>query len=86
MQALDRDLVHLVGDRVVAVPGQPVDAGPDQEMGSGFPGRAEQLVDVALAIADVDAASRLAEKLRGLLDVLQPADALLLARSEPASD
>jgi hypothetical protein len=41
MQAFDRDLFHFVGDRVIAISGQAVDAGPDQEMRSGFLGRAE---------------------------------------------
>jgi hypothetical protein len=78
MQAFDRDLFHFVGDRVIAISSQAVDAGPDQEMRSGFLGRAEKLVDIALAIADVDASSRVTEKLRGLLDILQPPDAFLL--------
>ena len=42
------------------------------------PGRAEQLVDVALAITDMDASSGMSEKLSGLLDILQPPDAFLL--------
>ena len=41
-------------------------------------GGAEQLEDVALAVADVDAPGRVAQQLRGLPEVLQPADALLL--------
>jgi hypothetical protein len=41
MQRFGRDLLHLVGDRVIAVASQAVDAGPDQEMRSGFLGRAE---------------------------------------------
>src|SRR5258708_4840592 len=47
-------------------------------MRSGFLGRAEKLVDVALAITDVDASSLITEKLRGLLDIFQPPDAFLL--------
>ena len=50
MQPLDRDLIHLVGDRVIAVSGQTIDAGPDQKVGSNLLCRAEKLVDVALAI------------------------------------
>jgi hypothetical protein len=48
MQAFDRDLFHFVGDRVIAISSQAVDAGPDQEMRSGFLGRAEKLVDIGL--------------------------------------
>ena len=41
-------------------------------------GRAEQLVDVGLPVADVDAPGRVAQLLRGPGQVVQPADALLL--------
>jgi hypothetical protein len=60
MQPFDRNLIHLVGDRVISISRQAVDAGPDYEVRSGFSSRAEQLVDVALAIGDVNASSRLA--------------------------
>src|SRR5258708_6787952 len=51
MDPLNGDLFHRVGDRALSVACQPVIAGPDHEMRSGFARRAEQLVDVALAIA-----------------------------------
>ena len=70
MQPFDGNLVHLVGDRVISISRQAVDAGPDHEVRSGFPSRTEQLVDVALAIGDVNTSPRLAEQLRRLLDVL----------------
>ena len=38
MQPFDSDLIHFVGNRVIPVSGQAVDAGPDQEVRSGFPG------------------------------------------------
>lgn len=41
-------------------------------------GQAEQLVDVALAITDMDAAPRRAEQRRRLTQVLQPAEAFLV--------
>src|SRR5882724_5652449 len=47
-------------------------------MRSGLLGCAEKLVDVALAIIDMDASSRVTEKLGGLLDIFQPSDAFLL--------
>ncbi|MET4236487.1 hypothetical protein ACVWXN_005936 [Bradyrhizobium sp. i1.4.4] len=37
MEPFDGDLVHFVGDRVIPVPSQAVDAGPDQEMSSERP-------------------------------------------------
>ena len=78
MQPFDGDLVHFIGDRVVPVFGQAVDAGPDQEMRSSLLGRTEQLVYVALAVTDVDASPWIGQERRGLLDVLQPPNALFL--------
>src|SRR5688572_13016112 len=63
---------------MIPISGQAVDTDPDQEMRSDFLGRAEELVDVALAITDVDASSCVTERLRGLRDIFQPTDALLL--------
>src|SRR4051794_14912036 len=45
MQALDRDLPHLVGDRVPSVAGQAIDAGAHEEVGARRLRRAEELVD-----------------------------------------
>src|SRR5271157_2017141 len=39
--------------------------------------RAEKLVDVALAITDMDASSWITQKFRGLLQIFQPSDAFL---------
>lgn len=58
MEPFDGDLVHLVGDRVIPVSSQAVDAGPNQEVSSGLLCCAEKLVDVTLAITDMDASSR----------------------------
>ena len=52
----DAEVAHFVSDGMVSVPGQPVDAGSDQEMRPELLGQAEQLVDVALAVADMNAA------------------------------
>ncbi|MCF6119329.1 hypothetical protein L2449_21020 [Mesorhizobium muleiense] len=46
-------------------------------------GRAEKLVDVALAITDVDASRGIAEQRDRLAHVLQPAEALLLFDGHP---
>src|SRR5262249_59019505 len=69
---------HLLGHRRLPLAGQPVHAGADQEMGLCRAGRAEQLEDVALPVADVDTPDRIAESGRSLLEVVQPADAFLL--------
>lgn len=78
MQSFDGNLVNFVGDRVISIPGQTVNASPNHEMRSSFPGRAEQLIDVALAITDMDASSRIAQQLCGLTDIVRPPNALLL--------
>lgn len=78
MQSFDGNLVHFVGDRVISIPGQTVNASPNHEMRSSFPGRAEQLIDVALAITELGASSRIAQQLYGLTDIVQPPNALLL--------
>src|SRR4029077_11964194 len=67
-----------VGDRVIPVSSQAVDAGPDEKMRSSFLGGTEQFVDIALAITDMDASSRITQKRRGVLDVFQPPNAFLL--------
>ena len=78
MQPFDCDLFHFVGNRVVPVSGQAIDAGPNQEMRSDLLCRTEQFVYVALSVTDVDASPRIAQCRRGLPDVFQPPDALLL--------
>nr|WP_247892731.1 hypothetical protein [Azospirillum baldaniorum] len=83
MHALGGDLIHHGVDGRIATKGEPIDAGPHQEMRAHLLSQAEQLVDVALAIANVDAASRIAEQFRGPAQVLQPADTLLLLDGNP---
>ena len=83
VHALDLHLVHLVGDGVVAIARQPVDAAPDDEVGAELLGGAEQLVDVALAVADMNAACGSTEQCHGLAQVLEPADALLVLDRHP---
>lgn len=78
MQTLDGDLAHRVGDRVPTVAGQPIDATAHDEVRAEVVSQAKQLVDVALAVADMDAAARRPEQRRRLTQVLQPAKALLL--------
>ena len=73
MQPLDRNLLHLIGDGVLAISGQPVHAGAHHEMRSHLLCRAEQFVNITLPIADVDTAARLVEQRCGLAQVLQPA-------------
>src|SRR6266403_1526951 len=77
MQPFDRNLVHFIGDRVIAVSGQAVDTGPHQEMRSDLLCRAEEFVDITLAITDMDASTWITQQFHGLLQIVQPPDALL---------
>src|SRR5271163_2586784 len=78
VEPLDFYLFHLIGDGVVAFSCKPVDTGPHQKMSPGIVGYAEQFVDVALAISDVDDSLWVGEQRRRLPQVFQPAIALLL--------
>ena len=62
--ALDRQLVHGCDDRLSAVIRPPVDAAADEKVRAELLRRDEQLIDVALAIADVDAPCRIGDKRR----------------------
>jgi hypothetical protein len=83
MQSLDGDLIHFVGNRVVPVPRQAVDTGPDQEVRSDLLRHTEKFVDVAFAITDVDASTWIVQKLSRLLQILQPPDAFLPLDGNP---
>jgi hypothetical protein len=45
MQPLDGDLIHFLGNRVLPVPSQAIDTGPDREVRSDLLRCAEQFVD-----------------------------------------
>ncbi|MDF0492956.1 hypothetical protein [Bradyrhizobium yuanmingense] len=62
MWAFDRNLVHFVGNCMIAVPGKPINTGSHQEACSNLLGQAKQLIDVALAITNMNASSRGSEK------------------------
>src|SRR4051812_45045294 len=66
MHALDAHFIHLGSYRVMTITRTTVDAAPDDEVGAELLGRAEQLVDVALAITDMDAPCRCTEQGHGL--------------------
>ncbi len=78
MLALDFDFCHHVGHRSLSVSGQAVDVSANEKVGSGFLGCAEQLIDIALAVAHMHVSLRIAQKRRRLAEVVNPANALLL--------
>jgi hypothetical protein len=69
MHAFDRGFRHLRRDRMLAVAGKTIDAGPEQEPRIAFLRRAEQLENVALAVADMNTAIR-SQSGRRLTDIL----------------
>jgi len=72
VQSLDGDLGHLAGDGVSAIAGEAVDAGAHDEVGADLPGGAEELVDVVLAVADMDQPLRRAQERGSIAHVGQP--------------
>ena len=76
MQSLDGYLGHFTGDGVIAAAGQAIDAGAHDGVGAGFASGAEELVDIVLAVADVDESLRSAEQRRAVAHVGEPAHAL----------
>lgn len=74
MQSFATLLVHLSGDGICTIPSEAIDAHAQKKMSSRIVGRAEQSVDIALAVTDVDAARWLRKQCGRLLQILQPAD------------
>ena len=62
MQPLDTHLSHLVSNRVIAIARRAVDTRPNQEICPDLLRCAEQLVDVAFPIANMDAALRVGQQ------------------------
>jgi hypothetical protein len=77
-QTVDHDLIHFIGDRMISISGQAIDAGSHEEMGTSVLSRAKEFIDVALAITDMDAPPRILEKVRGLFQIFQPPNAFFL--------
>ena len=75
----------FVGNGMISISRQAIDAGSNHEMSSNLLSRAEQFIDVAFAVADMDAPSRIDEKFGGLFCVLN-IGCSLSSRWEPASD
>ena len=69
---------HHFGDLRVTPPGETVRRSADEEVRVGRMRRVKQLEDVAVAVADMDAASGVATFMRGTSHVGQPAVAFLL--------
>lgn len=69
MLPLYRNLIHLIGNSVISIPGQAVDTGSYQKMSSNLLSDAKELIDVGFPIADMDASPRIIKQLSGLLEI-----------------
>src|SRR4051812_44524927 len=58
MLACNGNAGHDAGDRAAPIARQPIHAGADEEMRTGLTCRTEELIDVVLPVADIDAALR----------------------------
>jgi hypothetical protein len=82
MQPFDPHLIHFIGDRMITIDRQTVDTG-SYEMRSDLLRLAKELKDVTFTIANVNTSCRITEKIRRLLRIFQPSDALLLFDRNP---
>src|SRR5688500_11295351 len=73
---LHLDAPHRRPERVPAVTRPPVHSGAYESFRSLVLRQAEEFVDVALPVPEMDATRRLAQQFGGLLQVLQPANTL----------
>src|SRR4051812_30457017 len=67
----NRNTGHYAGDCAAPITGQPVDTRAHQEMGACLARGAEELIDVILPVADIDAAPRVTEQRVGPLQARQ---------------
>jgi hypothetical protein len=70
MQAFDAGLFHLGCNRMTAVARQPIDAGADKEVSAKLLRQAIQFVDVAFAVANMNATPWLSEPLDRLPEIV----------------
>jgi len=64
MNGFETDCFHFLADGVIALTGQAIDARSYHEMGLGLLRSAEQFVDIALTVSNVNAALRPIQKNR----------------------
>lgn len=63
---------------MAAIACQPIDAGADKEVSAKLLRQAIQFVDIAFAVADMNATLRLSEPFDRLPEIVEPSNALLL--------
>ncbi len=62
--------IHRIGNLVGPISRETVDAASNQEMRPELLGQTEELIDIALSVADVDVPVRIAERRRRLAQVI----------------
>lgn len=63
---------------MAAIARKPIEAGTDKEMGVKVLRQAIQFIDIAFAVADMDATLRFTKAVDRLSEIIEPANALLL--------
>lgn len=79
MKPLHPRFCHFGSHGVATIAHQAVNAGAYQKMRSKVLGQAEQLIDVAFQITNMNAAIRVVQPLDGLAKAVQPANAFLFS-------
>lgn len=74
---------HLRSHRVIAVTGKAINNSADDEVTAKLAAEAIELVDIALTVADMDAAIRSPQQLNRLAQIVEPADAFLRLDRHP---
>jgi hypothetical protein len=54
VKAVAHDLIHFIGDSMISISDQAIDAGSHEEMCTSVLSRAKEFIDVALAITDME--------------------------------
>lgn len=75
--------IHDLGNQLLPVLSQTINACPHKKMCPGRPSCAEKLEDVAFTIPNMNAPAGVVEKIGGLLEILKPAQALLFRNRYP---
>jgi hypothetical protein len=83
VQAFDPHPVHFIGNGVISVPSQSINARPHDKMCPDVLSGAKELINIAFAIADMDTPRWITDEARGLPEIVQPSDALLLFHRDP---
>jgi hypothetical protein len=77
MRARAWSLAHFALHGMIAITGEPIDNGADDEVGAEILGEAVEFVNVALSITDMHTPIWLTQQSDRLTEIIEPADTLL---------